>query len=126
MVENVVEQNVDGRVRVAELAASASMSPSHFAALFRRKIELPGFGPYTSRAVASIAFGEHVWCFRRKRDSCFLSRRYGLPVEHWLPKGRLVLQTISDEIAALGEADLVNQGLMELGATICTPQKHYA
>lgn len=33
----LMEQNVDGRVRVAELAASASMSPSHFAALFRRK-----------------------------------------------------------------------------------------
>lgn len=33
----LMEQNVDGRIRVAELAASASMSPSHFAALFRRK-----------------------------------------------------------------------------------------
>jgi len=33
------------------------------------------------------------------------------------------LQNISDELALHGEADLLNQGLMELGATVCTPQK---
>ena len=32
-----MEQNLDGRIRVADLAARASMSSSHFAALFKRK-----------------------------------------------------------------------------------------
>lgn len=33
----LMEQNLDGRIRVAELAARANMSSSHFAALFKRK-----------------------------------------------------------------------------------------
>ena len=33
----LMEQNLDGRIRVAELAARANMSPSHFAAVFKRK-----------------------------------------------------------------------------------------
>ena len=32
-----MEQNLDGRIRVADLAARANMSSSHFAALFKRK-----------------------------------------------------------------------------------------
>lgn len=33
----LMEQNVEGRIRVADLAARANMSASHFAALFKRK-----------------------------------------------------------------------------------------
>lgn len=85
-------------------------------------LELPGFGPYTSRAVSSIAFGEKVGVLDGNVIRV-LSRKYGLKLEWWNNKGRLELQHISDELAAFGQADQVNQGLMELGATVCTPQK---
>lgn len=83
-------------------------------------LELPGFGPYTSRAVASIAFNEKVGVLDGNVIRV-LSRNYGLPVEWWLPKQRQVLQDISDDLAIRGEASHINQGLMELGATVCTP-----
>lgn len=85
-------------------------------------LELPGFGPYTSRAVASIAFGEKVGVLDGNVIRV-LSRRYGLKLEWWNSKGRDILQGISDDLSALGNADIVNQALMELGATVCTPQK---
>lgn len=85
-------------------------------------LELPGFGPYTSRAVASIAFGEKVGVLDGNVIRV-LSRRYGLKLEWWNNSGRDQLQKISDELALQGEPDNLNQGLMELGATLCTPQK---
>ncbi|MNL28761.1 A/G-specific adenine glycosylase [compost metagenome] len=85
-------------------------------------LELPGFGPYTSRAVASIAFGEKVGVLDGNVIRV-LSRKYGMSLDWWTPKGRLQLQKISDDMALHGQADFLNQGLMELGATVCTPQK---
>lgn len=85
-------------------------------------LNLPGFGPYTSRAVASIAFGEKVGVLDGNVIRV-LSRRYGLKLEWWNRQGRDHLQKISNDLAELGQADVVNQGLMELGATVCTPQK---
>ena len=85
-------------------------------------LELPGFGPYTSRAVASIAFGEKVGVLDGNVIRV-LSRKFGLKLPWWNQKDRAPLQNLSDQLAALGEPDDVNQGLMELGATICTPQK---
>lgn len=85
-------------------------------------LELPGFGPYTSRAVASIAFGEKVGVLDGNVIRV-LSRKYGISLDWWTPKGRIQLQKISDDMALHGQADFLNQGLMELGATVCTPQK---
>jgi A/G-specific adenine glycosylase len=85
-------------------------------------LELPGFGPYTSRAVASIAFGEKVGVLDGNVIRV-LSRRYGLKLEWWNGKARTQLQDISDILSSFGSSDSVNQGLMELGATVCTPQK---
>ncbi len=85
-------------------------------------LQLPGFGPYTSRAVASIAFGEKVGVLDGNVIRV-LSRKYGLSLEWWNSKERDQLQKISDSLALFGQADMSNQGLMELGATICTPQK---
>jgi A/G-specific adenine glycosylase len=85
-------------------------------------LELPGFGPYTSRAVASIAFGEKVGVLDGNVIRV-LSRRHGLHLEWWNNKPRQELQTLSDHLALLGAPEKTNQGLMELGATVCTPKK---
>lgn len=85
-------------------------------------LELPGFGPYTSRAVASIAYDEPVGVLDGNVIRV-LSRKYGKKVEWWNHPGRTELQTLSDEFAQSGSPAAINQALMELGATICTPQK---
>lgn len=83
--------------------------------------ELPGFGPYTSRAVASLAFDEKTGVLDGNVIRV-LSRRFGLNVEWWKPQGRAVLQEIADRLAQVDAPADLNQGLMELGATVCTPK----
>lgn len=85
-------------------------------------IELPGFGPYTSRAVASLAYNEHVGVLDGNVIR-ILSRVYGLKSPWWLPKERQKLQALADELAQSEFNSEINQGMMELGATVCTPKK---
>jgi len=85
-------------------------------------LELPGFGPYTSRAVASIAYNEAVGVLDGNVIRV-LSRKYGKKLEWWNTQGREELQNLSDQFAKQGSPAELNQALMELGATICTPQK---
>jgi A/G-specific adenine glycosylase len=102
--------------------AAKELAASGFPETAEGLIALPGFGPYTSRAVASIAFGEKVGVLDGNVIRV-LSRKYGLHLEWWNSKPRQQLQDISDTLASFGHSDLINQGLMELGATVCTPQK---
>ncbi|CAN5391821.1 hypothetical protein BH10BDE1_BH10BDE1_19200 [soil metagenome] len=90
-------------------------------------IELPGFGPYTSRAVSSLAFGEPVGVVDGNVIRV-LSRVFDLDLEWWKTKDRDFIQIEADRLAnasvemlKVDPSDL-NQALMELGATICTPQ----
>ncbi len=85
-------------------------------------LELPGFGPYTSRAVSSLAFGEPVGVLDGNVIRV-LSRYYGLKLKWWENKEKERLQELSDALADTKMSSEVNQGLMELGATICTSQK---
>lgn len=85
-------------------------------------LQLPGLGPYTSRAVASIAFDEGVGVLDGNVIRV-LSRVFGLSVRHWINSEKVKLQELADEFARLEEPSLTNQALMELGATVCTPKK---
>lgn len=98
------------------LAALAEWPQTHI-----QLLEQPGFGPYTSRAVASLAFGESVGVLDGNVIR-ILSRVRGEAVEHWTTRGRDHLQTIADQIAREGDPADLNQGMMELGATLCTPR----
>lgn len=82
-------------------------------------LQLPGFGPYTARAVASLAFGEKTGVVDGNVIRV-LSRFYDLDVEWWKPAGREVFQKLADEMVARQNPSDLNQGLMELGATVCT------
>lgn len=83
---------------------------------------LPGFGPYTSRAVASIAFEEAVGVLDGNVIRV-LSRKEGASLTWWTREGRQFLQDKVDQMCQLATPSTVNQALMELGATVCTPQK---
>ena len=88
--------------------------PRDVAALER----LTGIGPYTARAVASLAFGESVGVVDTNVRR-WLIRRFGLS----LVAGARELQTLADALAAAGSAaDAApwTHATMEFGAGICT------
>lgn len=102
--------------------AALQLSKIEFPKTAAELIELPGFGPYTSRAVASLAFSEKVGVLDGNVIRV-LCRRYGLKLNWWNSKEKEILQKISDQLAQTEKSSEVNQGLMELGATVCTPTK---
>lgn len=82
-------------------------------------LKLSGFGDYTARAVSSQAFEEKVGVVDGNVIRV-LSRRFGLPVEHWKAKEKKLLQDIADQYAQHATPSQINQAFMELGATICS------
>lgn len=101
--------------------AAQSLSATGFPKSYQQLIEYPGFGPYTSRAVTSLAFGERVGVLDGNVIRV-LSRYLGKRIEWWKPEGRNQLQTQADQLVQKENPSDINQGLMELGATICTPK----
>lgn len=89
---------------------------------YQQLLELPGFGPYTARAVSSLAFGEKTGVLDGNVIRV-LSRKYGIDSDWWQTSARSELQTLVDQLAQTDSVSELNQGLMELGATICTPKK---
>ncbi|MEO8639083.1 MAG: A/G-specific adenine glycosylase [Chloroflexota bacterium] len=80
---------------------------------------LPGIGPYTARAIASLAFGEPVGVVDTNVRR-WLVRRFGLSAG-----ARTELQTLADALATAGNAaDAApwTHATMEFGASICTPR----
>ncbi len=93
-----------------------------FSKLSQELIELPGFGPYTSRAVSSICFDEKVGVLDGNVIRV-LCRYLGLKSEWWKPQERKHLQQIADRLAQVDKPSIWNQAMMELGASICSPTK---
>ena len=81
----------------------------------------PGLGPYTSKALSSIAFGQRVSVLDGNVIRV-LCRHQNLKIPWWSNKEKLriekIAQTWSQELP-IGD---MNQAFMELGATICTPK----
>lgn len=108
------------RARNLHKASQALVKNGGFPKTAAELENFPGFGPYTSRAVSTFAYKEKVGVLDGNVIRV-LSRRYGLPVQHWLPKERARLQIRADQLAQVETPDILNQALMELGATVCTP-----
>ncbi|MEO6775595.1 MAG: A/G-specific adenine glycosylase [Kofleriaceae bacterium] len=86
--------------------------------------EVPGIGPYTAGAIASIAFGERAPLVDGN-VARVLARVYGIAADIKSTAGQRALwQRAGELVTALPDhhapGDL-NQGLMELGATLCAP-----
>lgn len=85
-------------------------------------LALPGIGPYTAAAVASIAFD---------RDAAVvdgnvirvLCRVFSVRDDPALPRVRGNLQAIASHLLPRGKAALFNQAVMELGALNCSPRR---
>jgi len=83
--------------------------------------ELPGIGPYTAAAIASIAFGEPAPVIDGNvvRVLARLTRQPGDPDR---APAKRALATLARELIDPGRPADFNQALMELGATLCTPR----
>jgi A/G-specific adenine glycosylase len=85
---------------------------------------VPGIGPYTAGAIASIAFGEKAPLVDGN-VARVLARVFAIAYDIKTTAGtRALWQRAGELMAALPEPHApgaLNQGLMELGATICSP-----
>ncbi len=109
------------RARNLHKAAQALNSAQKFPQSHVQLLEYPGFGPYTARAVASLAFGESVGVVDGNVIRV-LSRVEGQDWEWWLSRTRPILQARADAWVSGVPSQDMNQALMELGRTICTPK----
>jgi A/G-specific adenine glycosylase len=84
-------------------------------------MSLPGIGRYTAGAIASIAFGqaEPVLDGNVTRVLC---RVFAVRTDPRKADTRDGLWSWAARLAASGRPGDVNQGLMELGATVCVPR----
>jgi A/G-specific adenine glycosylase len=87
--------------------------PSTYGAL----LSLPGIGPYTAAAVASIAFEQPVACVDGN-----IRRVMARITAQNEPTVREVKAWADDSLVSERAGDW-NQALMELGATVCTPKR---
>lgn len=109
------------RARNLHKAAKALNALPTFPQTYQELIELPGFGPYTARAVASIAFGQKVGVVDGNVIRIF-SRLLGKDWEWWKNPVRDTVQSYADQWAAKHPSHEINQAFMELGRTVCTPK----
>ena len=82
---------------------------------------LPGFGSYTAGAVASIAFDEKVPAVDGNVERV-IARLLALDVEPKRAAGATVVREVATGLLRDESPGTLNQALMELGATVCTPR----
>ncbi len=121
--------------------SSKILSKQSFPKTYSELLKLPGFGPYTSRAVSSIAFNEPVGVVDGNVIRV-LSRLLGQPIIWWNSLGKKQLQDLSDSIAQViikdqnqknkkpttkkstttnkPQSSIINQAIMDLGSGVCT------
>ena len=107
--------------RARNLHKAAQALALKFPRTWQELSEIPGFGPYTSRAVSSQAFDEKCGVVDGNVIRV-LSRRFAIANDWWKPRERSELQQIADRLAQVANPSDLNQALMELGATVCTPR----
>lgn len=109
------------RARHLHEAARQIVALRHFPRTSHELRQLSGVGDYTAAAVASFAFGEPVAAvdgnFHRVLSRCFAVDD---PVDS--TAGRRRLRQLADAmVRSVDDSAGFNSGVMDLGATVCTP-----
>ena len=106
--------------RAKNLHLASKMLLENFPKSYKELRKLPGFGPYTARAVSSLAFEEKVGVVDANVIRV-LSRFCGFKAVWWSDAGKNQLQTFWDQWIGLSgqKSSVMNQGLMELGSRVC-------
>jgi A/G-specific adenine glycosylase len=82
---------------------------------------LPGIGPYTAAAIASIAFGEPA-AVLDSNVKRVLARVFDFREDVKAASGERKLWALAERLVPPDRAGDYNQALMDLGATLCTPR----
>lgn len=109
------------RARNLHKSAQALNQAGGFPRSFKELIEFPGFGPYTSRSVASLAFDESVGVVDGNVIRVF-ARVFGRDWQWWKSQEREEIQRLADSWVEGVSSYAMNQAVMELGRVICTPK----
>ncbi len=111
--------------RVKNMQAAANQIINQYQGRFPATIKelegLKGIGKYTSRAIASIAFDEHCAAIDGNALRIF-SRLYEIDENVLSTKTNKHIQELADTLIQSVDPSSFNQGLMDLGATICLPK----
>lgn len=94
----------------------------HFPNNYKELLSLPGIGPYTAAAIASIAFLEAVPVVDGNVLRV-LARIFGITTPVNSTKGKYIVQQLAQELIDTTMPDIYNQAIMEFGAVQCTPKK---
>ena len=81
--------------------------------------KLPGLGAYTAAAVAAIAFGRRAVVIDANVERV-IARLFAIGEP--LPGGKAAIRAAAERITPTERAGDFAQGMMDLGATICTPR----
>jgi A/G-specific adenine glycosylase len=89
----------------------------------RRKLllSLPGIGPYTAGAIASIAYNRDVPVVDANIER-ILARLLNIDLIPGSPGAKKLFWARAEELLPTGQARNFNQALMELGALVCRPK----
>lgn len=110
------------RARNLHKSAQALHAAGGFPRDHQSLLKFPGFGPYTSRSVASLAFDENVGVVDGNVIRV-LSRFHGRDWDWWQNKTKAEIQALADSwVKGLSSYEM-NQALMELGRTVCMPKQ---
>ena len=111
------------RVKNMQRAAQQLVSQfnGRFPADHKALLQLPGIGPYTARAIMSLAFNAPYAVVDGNVERVF-ARVFNIerPVKE--AESRTFIWRTAERLLPQGKARDFNQALMELGATICLPQ----
>ena len=110
------------RARQLHAAARQIVADGAFPSEIAGWRKLPGVGPYTAAAVVSIAFGTKVPAIDGNVERV-LSRFEAIGEDVKRAKGRRYLQAAAERLLDERRPGDSNQAIMELGATVCRPQK---
>ncbi len=105
------------RAAMAAVAEHGGALPDTEEALRR----LPGIGPYTAAAVASIAFGARTFALDGN-GARVMARLFGVSESIDVPAVRVRLRALGTAELPARRAGDFNQAVMDLGATVCTPR----
>ncbi len=83
--------------------------------------KLPGIGPYTAGAVASLAFGQSVPLIDGNVERVF-ARLFNIHSDIKSPANQKRLWELAEDLLPRKNAGAFNESLMELGALVCSPR----
>jgi A/G-specific adenine glycosylase len=87
----------------------------------KQLLQLPGIGPYTAGAIASISFNRNVPVVDANIERIF-ARLFNIDLIPGSPEAKRLHWQKAEALLPRNQARNFNQGLMELGALICRPK----